>query len=117
MKKILLVFKKLLFIVGFCCIFLVNNTQVQGKWTSVGPHGGNINSIAMSRTSPDVMYAGTNRGVFKTVDGGQIWVQTDLDEKINVVQIDPSNSNIVYAGTVSFYNAIFKSENGGVTWE
>jgi len=87
------------------------------SWESGGPYGGDINSLAMSGTNPDVMYAGTAKGVYKTVDGGQSWVYADLSGYINVVQIDPLNSNIVYAGTNSFGDALYKSENGGVTWD
>ena len=69
MKKIPLVVKKLLFIVGFCCIFLVNNTQAQGRWTSGGPYGGDINSLTISQTNPDIMYPATINNLFNTYKG------------------------------------------------
>lgn len=41
-----------------------------GGWTSVGPYGGDIFSLAIDPVSPSVVYAATGQGVFKTTDGG-----------------------------------------------
>ena len=40
------------------------------SWTTEGPCGGYINSLAMAATNPDIIYAGTDSGLSKTVDGG-----------------------------------------------
>jgi len=100
----------------FILLLSLNYSAFADSWKSVGPYGGKINSLAISRTNPDVIYASTANGVFKTVDGGQSWGQAGLSGQINVVQIDPLNPDIVYAGTTSWEDALYKSEDGGVTW-
>jgi photosystem II stability/assembly factor-like uncharacterized protein len=92
------------------------------SWSSGGPCGGYLDSLAMA-TNPDIIYAGTKSGVFKTVDGGATWTKTGFPEnRVRVVQVAPDNPAIVYAGTdhgappVSAEDGIYKSEDGGSTW-
>ncbi|MEE9324610.1 MAG: hypothetical protein V3U90_03535, partial [Dehalococcoidia bacterium] len=83
-------------------------------WTSGGPSGGSVQSLAMAATNPDILYAGTIRGVFKTVDGGATWTKGGSTETlVRVIQVAPHNPDIVYAGTD---DGIYKSEDGGSTW-
>ena len=71
------------------------------------------------------MYAGAvTGGVWKTTDGGNTWVPlTDLLPVLNIgaLAMDPTNSQIIYAGTGETYTrfqgqGIFKTTNGGATW-
>jgi photosystem II stability/assembly factor-like uncharacterized protein len=113
---------KLFFFVAVLCAFFMDAAQVQGSWTTGGPSGGYINSLAMAATNPDIIYAGTDSGVFKTVDGGDTWTKTGFPEiLVRVVQVAPDNPDIVYAGTtdhrpISSEDGIYKSEDGGSTW-
>ncbi|GMR10836.1 MAG: exo-alpha-sialidase [Anaerolineae bacterium] len=95
-------------------------------WTTGGPYGGYVNSLAMAASNPDVIYAGTEGGLFKTVDGGVTWTTTGFPKTgrlrpiggfrprgVQVVQVDPADPQIVYAGTD---DGLFKSQDGGSTW-
>ncbi len=73
--------------------------------------------------SPD---AASGSGFFQTADGGTTW--TELDEKSAkglpakpwgrvAVTIAPSKPNVVYALIESTRSALFRSEDGGKTWE
>lgn len=89
-------------------------TSSSDSWTTGGPYGGYINSLAMAGTNPDVIYAGTESGLFKTVDGGDTWTGTGFPNTlVRVVQVAPGNPNTVYAGTD---DGIYKSEDGGSIW-
>jgi photosystem II stability/assembly factor-like uncharacterized protein len=70
--------------------------------------------------------AASGSGFFQTSDGGATW--TELDEKNAkglpakpwgriAVTIAPSKPNIVYALIESARSALFRSEDGGKTWE
>ncbi|MBK8442894.1 MAG: T9SS type A sorting domain-containing protein [Sphingobacteriales bacterium] len=101
------------------------------QWQLQGPGniGGRITCIAALPSQPDIIYVGTARGgVFKTTDGGTTWqslfdAQTHL--AIGDIEIDPNNPSTVYVGTgdkeVSGYpavgNGLFKSTDGGITWQ
>jgi photosystem II stability/assembly factor-like uncharacterized protein len=90
------------------------------NWTSLGPEGGDVLSLAIDPTSPDTMYAGTNGGIFKSTDGGAAWkpINTGIFDEQSVSQasalaIDPFNTQVIYAGSDE---AVFKSVNAGRSW-
>ena len=85
-------------------------------WTTNGPEGGSISSLAIDRSNPDIIYAGTIAGVSKSTDGGLTWnaFNTGISSTyIAAIAIDPSNPNTVHAGTDV---GVFKSTDGGPTW-
>ena len=87
------------------------------QWTSNGPEGGPLLSLAVDRIAPANVYAGTNGGgVFKTPNGGTSWAAVNgglANRVINALVVDPSASGIVYAATNA---GVFKTTNGGTTW-
>lgn len=92
-------------------------------WKSAGPSGGKINVLARSMSNPDVVYAGTGGGVFKSVDGGDTWISRGLPEfLVRSLAVAPNNPNVLYAGLdhggppTPLEQGIYKSEDGGVTW-
>src|SRR5262249_4448502 len=107
------------------------------SWTA--SHNGlptvNIRALAISRTNPAVLYAGSDRlldgggnklpagGVYKSADGGSNWkaVNTGLppDSQIKVLAVDPTNAAVVYAGVYNssgVLGGVYKSADGGGSW-
>src|SRR4029453_2052419 len=77
-----------------------------GSWTPLGPGnvGGRTRALVVDRTNPNVLYAGgVAGGVWKTIDGGANWTPlTDAllpNLAIASLDIDPNNSDVLYAGT------------------
>ena len=107
-------------------------------WDSAPPK--RINRIVIDPSDNNIVFVavtgslwgpGSERGIYKTVDGGKTWKQTlkvDDDTGANEVAMDPSNSQILYATmyqrrrTQCCFNGggagsgIFKSTDGGETW-
>jgi len=110
--------------------FEASNGPVLGQWTSLGPGnvGGRTRTLVVNSSTPSVMYAGgVAGGVWKTTNAGQSWSAiADLLPSIavNSLAIDPSNTNVIYAGTGEGYFSddsvrgagIFKSTNAGASW-
>ena len=99
------------------------------SWVRLGgPLGGLGYDVRMRPDNPDLMLVtDALAGVFRSQDGGQTWEPTnsgittrtgETGDAIPVfsLTIDPSDPNIVWAGT-QFLRGIFKSVDGGRTWK
>lgn len=96
-----------------------------------GPSSGEVTDIAISpagSTDRTIYIATNDGGIWKTTDGGDTW-EPKSDQEVSLsmgaVALDPSNSQIVYAGTGNGFDGgclftkgagILKSVNGGNTW-
>lgn len=91
--------------------------------------GGRISDFAVNPNSPSNYFVATaSGGVWKTTNAGVTWkpvFDTQTSYSIGDVELDPNNSNIVWAGTgennsqrsVSYGDGIYKSVDGGETWK
>src|SRR2546425_2080127 len=81
-------------------------------------HGsGNVTALAVAPSNPSIIYARTSdRGVFKSTDGGASWNATGglKDVFVWTLAVDPSNPDTLFAGTHS--NGVLKSTDGGASW-
>ena len=66
-------------------------------WTTLGPEGGSILSLAVDPVAPTTLYAGTvSGGIFKSTDGGGSWTLIDTGltgSTVSALVIDRSNAN------------------------
>lgn len=93
-------------------------------WTSNGPRGGLVRSLAVDPTNPSTVYAGTSSGgVFKTTNGGDNWsfsstgIQSTGDFIVTGLAVDPATPSRVYATATSGPDGgVFSSIDGGATW-
>jgi photosystem II stability/assembly factor-like uncharacterized protein len=107
----------------FGIVFLVSLGQGRevsagtNSWTSNGPEGGIINSLAIHPSTPSTLYAGFyGGGVFKSVDSGGAWHSSNIglaNLDVHEVTINPVIPSTVYAGTS---NSVYKSTNDGESW-
>jgi hypothetical protein len=71
-------------------------------------------SIVIDPVNPNIVYAGIENGVAKSVDSGQTWTySTDLPIQIVALAIDPITTSTLYAGT---NNLVARSRDSGATW-
>ncbi len=96
----------------------------------IGPASmsGRITSIAAVPGESEVIYVGTaSGGIWKTVSGGAVVrpVFDDHTMSIGKITIDPNDKETIWVGTgetwtrnsVSVGNGLYKSTNGGGTWD
>jgi photosystem II stability/assembly factor-like uncharacterized protein len=120
---------------------IYKSTDAGKTWTHVGlPDSSQIGRMQVHPTNPDVVYvaavghpygANTERGVFRTKDGGKTWQRVlFVDDKTGAADIamDPSNAQVLYAtmwqvlrtpwGITSTGpgGGLYKSTDGGDTW-
>ncbi|OLE53350.1 MAG: hypothetical protein AUG51_13555 [Acidobacteria bacterium 13_1_20CM_3_53_8] len=76
-----------------------------------------LHSMAQSPSNMDVIYVGTNDGVYRSNDAGETWQHLPIvgmtNTNIESIAIDPRNAEVVYAGS---WHLPFKSTDGGQTW-
>lgn len=75
--------------------------------------------LALDQRQSGVLYLGTEQGLFRTVNDGGSWALISLPVKnaalrATAVAVNPSNSNNIFTTVAS---TLFKSVNGGLTWE
>ena len=89
-----------------------------------GAHGKSIRALAMAPSDHNVLVIGALDGVFRSQDAGATWVKMTpenpqvLENNASLknfvsVAIDPTNPDIVYAGT---RHLAWKTSNGGQNW-
>ena len=125
-----------------CCLFMVpkeieaQQTETYDeamynttKWRQIGPfRGGRAGTIVGNKNKTNEYIIGTaGGGVWKTSDGGNTWSCISdgyFGGSIGAVAMAPSDDNVLYVGegeqtlrgNVSSGNGLWKSTDGGVTW-
>ncbi len=101
------------------------------EWRSIGPAlmSGRIADIVIDPTDKSVWYVGVGSGgVWKTVNAGTTWTPVFDDEgsySIGCITLDPNDPNVVWVGTgenvsgrhVAYGDGVYRSRDGGTTWE
>lgn len=84
-------------------------------WTPLGPERGRIKVLAVDPALPTTVYAGTDGGLARSVDGGVEWPTVDgIDPVLSVsaVVFDPVAKAIYAAGA----GGVVESLDGGAKW-
>ena len=101
------------------------------KLRSIGPAfmSGRIAAIAIHPENENIWYVGVaSGGVWKTVNSGTTWIPIFDDQAvfaIGAVTIDPNNHSTIWVGTgedvggrhIAYGDGVYKSMDGGSTWE
>ncbi len=101
------------------------------EWLGPGNIGGRTRSIVF-RDANTILIGAASGGIWRSANAGGSWTPiNDFLPSLNVscMTIDPTNSNVIYAGTGEGFNGgtrsklsfiggagIFKSTDGGTTW-
>jgi len=102
---------------------VVKSTDGGETWQRVNSGLDNwyVGSLFMHPENPEILLAGTgnnqyydDQGVYLTTDGGASWRHVLNEDNINAVEFSTSEPNIAYAASS---NAVYRSDDSGVTWE
>jgi photosystem II stability/assembly factor-like uncharacterized protein len=80
--------------------------------------GQSIRALEAAPSDPKILVAGTLKGVYRSIDGGEHWqlISPEGSQEIHEVEsiaIDPDNPQIIYAGT---WHLPWKTTDGGANW-
>jgi len=110
MKRILVVLAGVGFLAGraWC---------LEPKWQEISRGEVNVRTVLVDQVNSKVIYMGTERGIFKTEDGGTVWrsvfsLRGD-NHAINYLAADAQDKKVIYAATGV---GLFISVNEGQRW-
>ena len=88
------------------------------NWTCVSMNedfGSGVTAVEVDPTQADIVFAGGNKGIFRSLNGGTSWtnVYPSSNLGVNEILVHSSNNQLVFACTD---NGFFKSVDGGATW-
>jgi photosystem II stability/assembly factor-like uncharacterized protein len=100
------------------CFILGGNavSLVDLAWENISNGIVNVNAAWIDSRNPSKILIGTDRGVFKTEDGGSSWqaVLTGVNKKTNFIYVDNADKKLIYAACSS---GLFFSHNQGKNWK
>ncbi|MGD9852646.1 MAG: WD40/YVTN/BNR-like repeat-containing protein [Nitrospirales bacterium] len=76
-----------------------------------------VNGIVIDPTNSDIVYAGTTKGLYKSMDQGEHWTKIEgsiADSYVSAIQFDPVKPSVLYLATS---DRVQKSEDSGATWQ
>ncbi len=100
---------------------LFRTTADSGEWLAVTaglPDNVEARAFLVHPENPDVVYAGTQDGPYRSTDAGLKWERLGFPERGQVVwslAFHPTRPQVMYAGTAPV--ALYRSEDGGDTWQ
>ena len=105
----------------------IMRSEDSGKtWARIGPRRGfpyeaSVRCLAMHPRNPNIIFAGTERGLYRSEDAGANWQWVDSilnSFYIWAIGIDPVNPDIMFAGSgTPTPAAVFRSTGGGKSWD
>ncbi len=101
------------------------------EWRSIGPaiFGGRVADVEGVPGNPNIVYvASASGGLWKTTNGGVTWkpiFERQGTLSLGDIALEPNNPDVIWVGTgeantrnsVSFGDGVYKSTDGGKTWQ
>lgn len=73
-----------------------------------------VTRLLLSPTNNQTLIAATNKGVYKTINGGNTWSTQLTTTSFNDMEYKPGDFNTLYGSTVN--GTIYKSSDAGANW-
>lgn len=98
----------------------VSKAKEPCRWVNDGgPYGGRVESVSLCTAEPNVLYAATEGGIYRSTDGAETWqslgpviIENGRRMYVRSILVDPADSDTLYAFAVR----MLKSTDGGFTW-
>ena len=87
-------------------LLLPATLAVANVWAPTGPDGGSVTALLVDPGDPDVVYAGTASGVFRSLDGAATWT---------ILPDSPNGFGTVFDLERGAGGALYAAEGGGLT--
>jgi len=77
--------------------------------------GSGVTAVEVNPDNGNIVFAGGNRGIFRSTDGGTTWaiVLSNTNFGVNEILNHPNNTSLVFAATDK---GLYRSMDGGTSW-
>jgi len=106
---------------GICTHGLYRRRDGDAGWQSLTkglPANPEVRAIALHPDNPEILFAGTQKGIFRSDDRGDSWTSLGLPGPLQTVwsiAIDPRDARTLFVGVEGF--AIWRTRDGGDDWQ
>ncbi len=85
-------------------------------WQDIWPGDAqlHITCITISVLTPDIVWVGTESGLYKSKDQGATWSHVYLSGRVTAVTVHPDDASVLFMGID--IRGTFKSTDGGTSW-
>lgn len=90
--------------------------QAEQSWQYLGPDAGWVSALAVDPAEPNLVYAASSSGLYKTVNGATSWSKLPvpgIDQNFRSLCIDVQDALTLYVATS---RTVHISRDGGSTW-
>ena len=100
---------------------MLRRADGEAQWTDVTkglPDNPQVRALAIRSDDPKIVFAGTDKGVFRSNDRGENWEALEdagAGKEVWSLIIHPDNPDVIFAGYEPC--SISRSQDGGATWE
>lgn len=82
-------------------------------WVSTGPEGGSLVEVTIHPKTPQVVYARSWEGLFRSADGGASWRRRPAPQYLRHMALDPEDPQTVYAIAGA---GVYRTTDAGASW-
>ena len=112
--------EKTLIYIGAEADGLYRKEESDGKWEKLAkgmPPAPQVRAIAIHPSNSKTIFVGTQRGVYRTQDGGDTFERMNMADGRHVwaIKFHPNEPNTMFLGTEG--SEVFKSTDGGENWD
>ena len=114
----LMIMSKVKMYLAIAFVLLSCSQAYAGGWQrlEIGANVSQTRAIAIAPDNPDIIYLGSEEGLYQSIDKGKNWrlLAPGFVSKVNYIYIDKQDSKTVYAGC---QDGLFRSQDVGNSWE
>jgi len=98
-------------------LFVLHCTGLSQQWSYLGLGAESIQTIAVDWSNPEILYAGSTGGIFKSTNAGASWDTLKSGIYVRTVVIHPKMPNILYATCSGAPRpVVYKTTDAGQSW-
>lgn len=109
---------KMYLVITFVLLVCSHALAYAGGWQriEIDANVSKARAIAIDRDNTDIIYLGSEAGLYKSIDKAKTWklLAPGLISKVNYIYLDKQDSKIVYTGC---QDGLFRSQDAGNSWQ